>query len=483
MEEKPPQRAGREAPRSRTPRAAFSTPEQPTPPSKPAERAPRRAAKSAPPTVTFQPPDEGSEPVPQKKPAPRKAPVRRTAPEAEVRPAADSDQARTPTPRVEKAAGAAGRSEPIKAAKAAQPAKTAAAAEPAKAVEAAEPAKAEPTKPAEAAEAIKAEPAKAEPANAAKTAEPAKAEPAKAAEAAKAAEPVKAAAEPVKAAAEPAKAAKAAPVKKAARKATRTGAKAIPRATTPAQRKPATTGEETAQVGTELATTEARAVELKPAAKAAVARPDTEPRTEAWAKIVADPGHAPELLALAAVQTIGPRAEEWARRTREEYPSATPDALARLAVAQFTRVGSVGSVFAALAGSYAPIALLGVNAYTYAELILHVAAAHGLDPTDPRRAVDLLVLSQVHPDAEAAEAALAIARQPAYEEEARFTDAVWRLGRMAATQAAVWMLLKGVNRFFPGAAVLAAVMTSRSGARNMGVRATRFYSQDDQRPA
>jgi len=446
MEDKPPQRAGREAPRSRTPRAAFSTPEQPTPPSKPAERAPRRAAKSAPPTVTFQPPDEGSEPVPQKKPAPRKAPARRTAPEAEVRAAAESDEARKVTPPAKKAP---------------------------------------------------------------------------AAEVARPREPVKAAK-----ATEPAKAAKAAPARKAARKATRTGAKAIPRATTPAQRKPATTGDETAEaatetraetkadrvtetraetadtaelraaatrVGAELAkTTEgtARAVEVKPASalaetpvKGEVERPEGEPRTEAWAKIVADPGHAPELLALAAIQTIGPRAKEWARRTREEYPAATPDALARLAVAQFTRVGSVSSVFAALAGSYAPIALLGVNAYTYAELILHVAAAHGLDPTDPRRAVDLLVLCQVHPDAEEAEAALAIARQPAYEEDARITDAVWRLGRMAATQAVAWMLLKGVNRFFPGATVLAAIMTSRSGARNMGVRATRFYGQENQRPA
>nr|BFE67121.1 hypothetical protein GCM10020092_004220 [Actinoplanes digitatis] len=32
------------------------------------------------------------------------------------------------------------------------------------------------------------------------------------------------------------------------------------------------------------------------------------PRTEAWAALIADPGHSPELLALAATQTIGPPA-------------------------------------------------------------------------------------------------------------------------------------------------------------------------------
>jgi hypothetical protein len=55
------------------------------------------------------------------------------------------------------------------------------------------------------------------------------------------------------------------------------------------------------------------------------------------------------------------------------------------------------------------------------------------------------------------------------------TDAVWRLGRMVATQAGTWAVLKGVNRFFPGTTMLAAIITSRSGARNIGTGATTFY--------
>ena len=197
-------------------------------------------------------------------------------------------------------------------------------------------------------------------------------------------------------------------------------------------------------------------------------------RTEVWAALVADPGHAPELLAVAATQTIGPRAREWASRTRAAYPGATPDALARLAVSQFTRFGSVSSVFAAVAGSYAPIALLGAAAFTHAELALHVAAAYGLDPSDRERAVDLLVLTRVHPGREDAVAALAEAEKHSYD-SAGLTDASWRLGRMVAAQAGGWAAVRAVNHFFPGTSLLVATLTSRGAARAMAARATLHY--------
>lgn len=197
--------------------------------------------------------------------------------------------------------------------------------------------------------------------------------------------------------------------------------------------------------------------------------------SEAWAKLLADPGHAPELLALAAVETLGPRAQEWAARTRESYPRATDQALARLATRQFTRFGSFGSLFGAVAGSYAPIALLGTAALTHAEVVLHVAAAYGMDPTDPQRAVELLVLSRVHPTRTDAEAAVAAAKRPAYDTDGRFPDAVVRLGRLIATQTGGWGALRLANRFFPGTSLLAAVLSSHASAQSIGVRANSFY--------
>jgi hypothetical protein len=215
---------------------------------------------------------------------------------------------------------------------------------------------------------------------------------------------------------------------------------------------------------------------------AAQPRPIVAPANiEAWAKIVADPAHSPELLALAAVQTIGPRAKEWADRVASLYPNAGPDSRARLAVRQFTRFGGLSTVCAAVAGSYAPLALLGTAAITHADLALHIAAAYGLDPTDERRAAELLVLTKVHPSRSDAEAALATAKQPAYEDEdGGLVDAVWRLGRMLATQAGGWTAIRTLNRYFPGSSLLAAVLTSRSSANALAARAQRFYSQESQ---
>src|SRR6185369_15646494 len=117
---------------------------------------------------------------------------------------------------------------------------------------------------------------------------------------------------------------------------------------------------------------------------------------------------------------------------------------------QFTRFGGLTSIFGAVAGSYAPITLLGTAAITHAELVLHVAAAYGLDPTDPQRATDLLVITRVHPTKSDAEAALGAAARPAYEEGGGLSDAVWRLGRTLAVHTGGWAVLRLANRYFPG---------------------------------
>ena len=181
------------------------------------------------------------------------------------------------------------------------------------------------------------------------------------------------------------------------------------------------------------------------------------------------------------MQTIGPRAKEWAARISDAYPTATSAGKARLAVRQFTRFGGLSTVCAAVAGSYAPVALLGTAALTQADLVLHIAAAYGLDPTEERRAADLLVLTRVHPSRADAQAAIDTAKQPSYEDEdGGISDAAWRLGRMVAAQAGRWTAIRTLNRFFPGTSLLAAVLTSRSGAQALAERAERFYSQQSQ---
>ena len=103
-----------------------------------------------------------------------------------------------------------------------------------------------------------------------------------------------------------------------------------------------------------------------------------------------------------------------------------------------------------------------------------MAAAYGLDPTDPQRATDLLLITRIHPTKEDAEAALASASVPAYEDGGR-SGAVWRLGRMVAAQTGVWTMLRLANRYFPGTSLLAAVLASTSGARTVAARAETYY--------
>jgi hypothetical protein len=201
--------------------------------------------------------------------------------------------------------------------------------------------------------------------------------------------------------------------------------------------------------------------------------PEAEQRPTTFSKLAADPGHAPELLALAAVQTIGPRADEWAKRTRETYPKATDMALARLAADEFTRFTSPSSIVGTLAGSYAPVTLIATTALTHARVILHIAAAYGLDPTDTARAADLLVLTRVHATRGDAEEALA-----AVERQQAATTPVQRLGRMVATNAAGWAVVRLASRYIPGTRLVAAALVTRSSVRNMAERAKIYYSQE-----
>jgi len=283
---------------------------------------------------------------------------------------------------------------------------------------------------------------------------------------------------PAKNAAPAKQAAKAVPAKKApAKKAAPDPAKAA----TPAKRAPkkaAVALQKPAEEPDQLDAVPAQPVaDATPPAKAMPtnadeARDADQPQPTIVSRLAADPGHAPELLALAAVQTIGPRAKEWAQRTREAYPKATDAAVARLAADQFTRLTSPTSIVTALAGSYAPSTLIATTALTHARVILHVAAAYGIDPTDEARAADLLVLTRVQPSRENAEAALAAAKQ-----QQRATDTAKRIARMVATNAAGWVAVKLVSRYFPGTSLLAASLVSRSSARNMAERAITHYSQ------
>ncbi|WP_255609309.1 hypothetical protein [Micromonospora sp. PLK6-60] len=191
------------------------------------------------------------------------------------------------------------------------------------------------------------------------------------------------------------------------------------------------------------------------------------------ARLREQPGLAPELLALAAVEALGPRARDWAERRRAAYPAAAPDALARLASRRYVRLAGMGGAGAAVAGLFAPVAELATVLWTQANLVLRLAAAYGRDPADPERAVELLVLTRVHPDAPSARAALAAAR--AADGPRTPTEAAWRLALPLSAQAAGWLALRLASRLLPGAAVLAAAAGDAAAAERLAARAIWAY--------
>ncbi|MEU7571510.1 hypothetical protein [Micromonospora sp. NPDC049240] len=216
-------------------------------------------------------------------------------------------------------------------------------------------------------------------------------------------------------------------------------------------------------------------------------QPDTRTPVAGWQavgpRLRDHPGFAPELLALAAVDALGPRARSWVEQVRSAYPAADADGVARLATRRFVRMAGTGGALAAGAGVFAPVAELAAVLWTQANLVLHVAAAYGRDPAHPDRAAELLVLTSVHPDDGAARAALAAARAadvPADGPWGRTAEAAWRLATPVAAQAGGWLGLRLAARLLPGAAVLAATIGGTAAAERVAARAVARYRRAGQ---
>ncbi|MFU8876122.1 hypothetical protein [Micromonospora sp. SL4-19] len=208
------------------------------------------------------------------------------------------------------------------------------------------------------------------------------------------------------------------------------------------------------------------------------ARTSVEGWRAAGARLLDHPGFAPELLALAAVDALGPHARDWVERARRAYPDADADGLARLVTRRFVRLAGAGGAFAAGAGLLAPLAELAAVLWAQANLVLHLAAAYGRDPGHPDRVAELLVLTRVHPDVGTARAALDAVRSAGAPTDGpwpRAAEAAWRLATPLAAQAGGWLGLRVASRLLPGAAMLAAAAGDSAAAERLAARAIGRY--------
>jgi hypothetical protein len=188
-----------------------------------------------------------------------------------------------------------------------------------------------------------------------------------------------------------------------------------------------------------------------PAPRAPVRTPEIAPPL--WARLVADPGFAPEHLAREAIARMGPAAMDWAVTMRARYPLATPDGLARLAAREFVgraaSLSGVGGLFGAIVGT----STLG---YAQARLVLHIAAAYGLDATSEDRVKELLRLLRV----------------PRLTEPT--SAAALEIGRALSG----WALRRAVRRLGPGAAPIVGAYLGARSSTELADRATAHYRRN-----
>jgi hypothetical protein len=207
--------------------------------------------------------------------------------------------------------------------------------------------------------------------------------------------------------------------------------------------------------------------------------PETEaPPGTLWVRMKSDPQYAPEHLALEAVRRLGPEAACWVERMRRERPGLGPDGIAALAVRRFTNLARISGAVSGATGLSGAVLDMGVLAWTQSRMVLHIAAAYGLDPAAGERAADLLVLQRVHKGAAAARLALGVAA--GRERAARLFAGVaagplvklgGRLSQMAGVRAAKRVCAKVI----PGAAIVLGSWVNSAATRDLAERARIRY--------
>ncbi|MEU6204564.1 EcsC family protein [Micromonospora musae] len=211
--------------------------------------------------------------------------------------------------------------------------------------------------------------------------------------------------------------------------------------------------------------------------------PEAPPAT-LWDRMRDDPQYAPEHLALEAVRRLGPEAAQWAARARAEQAGVTADTLAEQAVRKFVNRARLSGAVSGAAGLPGAVIDIGVLAWTQARMVLHVAAAYGVDPLHTDRATDLLVLQRVHKVAETARLALGVAagRERAGAlfgtgGQGQLGKVMLRLGVRLAQMAGMRAAKRVFAKLVPGAAIVLGTWANSSATKDLAERSRALYRQ------
>ena len=132
-----------------------------------------------------------------------------------------------------------------------------------------------------------------------------------------------------------------------------------------------------------------------------------------WRVVYRDPEHVAERLTLYMADRLGDPSREWARSVRSARPDTPP---AKIADELRTQSAHVARIDGAISGTPFFIALVpGYLTYLQQEMrmTLRTAALYGREPRELHTSAEMLALRGVHPDVDAAEAALKSVREKA----------------------------------------------------------------------
>jgi hypothetical protein len=218
----------------------------------------------------------------------------------------------------------------------------------------------------------------------------------------------------------------------------------------------------------------------------------TQPRTTLVGALRADPAHAGDLLLCCVLPSLADHTVRWHRHVS----SQDDHSVERAAASRVRRSTAVARRDGAVTGSSFYIGMPAAMASIFCHqvlMILQVAAVHGLDPHDPARAAEILVLRGRYPDLTSATDALCkLGTSPASRGEQRQSiretlRAEWgklpERGRTAWSQArqrgpvgAVISVLHLVSYLVPVLGMPVWAASYARDTRHLGRRALAFYA-------
>jgi EcsC protein family len=196
-----------------------------------------------------------------------------------------------------------------------------------------------------------------------------------------------------------------------------------------------------------------------------------------WARIRADPVHAPEHVTLMAAEVHAPAAAAWADEKRSRYAVDGRD-LARMAKKRHASLARMEGAATGVGGIFTAVPDVLLLAWIQSRLVFFVAAAYGFDPHDRMRPAELLVLRGFYPDPETARRALdgigktfaeayvgsKVARG---REQAILSRLLRFVGKRATNRAA--------RHLIPGIAIAFNAVANERDTRALADKAIRFY--------